>query len=432
MKLRRYVLGLLSMLLLFMCFTGMAQESIINRVELTGQIAYIGDDHNVYTVELSENKTSQLTTDATPRARYEFPTWSKEGQLAYFCCSVRGSESPRLSVYISSNGIAEANSYYENTGERHVYAFWSPVRCVDSDCVDLAVLVQSFSDPQLRVDLFNSQDNNSQRNLGQGTPFYFSWSPSGETIVMHRNNSSLQYYSIDSADTSQAFNESLGSFLSPSWSPIDDRILFASESENNQTQLSLIDDTETIALSDAIPGLLSFSWSPDGQYIAYRYLTQESVSPVYVINANSGELISQSNVSGIIAFFWSPDSQKIAYITLSNPPGTFDLKNQSIGTMTYLMQTIDGLAWNVLDITNNSNTLLDSFIPTTEMQYLLTNFDQFAQSHNLWSPDSQYLVYSEVTDIDTPDPTITLLNVSNPELENIHIADGVFAVWSHK
>ncbi len=427
---------ILSVWVISICFIGgsHAQTPIINRIDLEGQLAYIGSDFNVYTMNLSDSEINQLSTDGSRRTRYEFPSWSIDGQLAYFCCSVRGNEPPRLSIYVSSDGVSEGQEFYNRTGERHVYSYWSPTTCIQDDCVDLAVLVQNFTQPLLRVDLFNSQSNTitSQRGLGEGTPFYFSWSPTGESMVIHRNNSSLQYYSVSNNATSVAFEDTLGSFLSPDWSPIDDRILFSSLSSNQQSQLVIGQGGNVETISDEFNGIFSFSWAPNGKYIAYRYITQDTVSPVYVVDTDYGEIISQSNVSSVFAFFWSPNSEQIAYITLANPPGSFDIDNNLGGDTTYLMQTGDGLAWNILDVESNSNTLLDSFIPTIEMQYLLTNFDQFAQSHSIWSPDSEYIVYSEINDLDSPDPSITILSTRNDNLDKIQVADGVFAVWSYR
>jgi TolB protein len=184
-------------------------------------------------------------------------------------------------------------------------------------------------------------------------------------------------------------------------------------------------------IGNPVDGVLSFSWSPDGKFIAYRYVTSDAISPVYVIDAETGDYISQSNVSGVFAFFWSPDSQKIAYVTLSNLPGSFDIRNDVSGGLTaYMVQDVEGFSWNILHVEDNTNMLLNSFVPTNDMQYLFTNFDQFAQSHRIWSPDSRYIVYSEVVNIDVITPQITLLDTSSGQIEPIYVADGLFAVWS--
>lgn len=410
---------------------GISTSQDLDSLNLKGEIAYIGNDFNVYSVDFASGNRYQLTDDGTDSAKYEFPTWSANGQLAYFCCAANSSELPQLSIYISQDGHSNGEVLYDERGKRHVYAYWSPVKCFDINCVDLSVLVQDFSQSQLRVELFNSNDlRNGQRTLGDGLPLYYSWSPIGDSIVMHRNNNLLQYYSVDTANIDKAFDQSLGNFLSPSWSPIDNRILFAKSTTSGLSQLATLNEDQIKILSEEFEGVASFSWSPDGKYIAYRIIQPESLSSIFVINANTGDLISQSNVSGVISFFWSPDSTKIAYVTLSNPPGTFDIENETVGDTTYLAQTIDGFAWNILNIDDNTNILLNSFIPSFEMQYILTNFDQFAQSHRFWSPDSMYLVYSDRVNLESQQSVIKLINVENPNIEPVELNEGFIAIWS--
>lgn len=424
----------LSTIILLFGVSGFAigQDVELDEMDLVGQLAFVGDDHNIHTMDLSTGETVQLTDDGTRRASYEFPTWSKDGQLAYFCCSVRGSEPPRLTVFISPDGVTSGEPYYSLDGARHVYAYWSPQTCITDDCVDLAVLIQQFSRSRLGVELLNSHDPEMERqDLGEGTPFYYSWSPAGDSLLIHRNNRLLQYYSVQSTDVDTAFEGDLGSFLSPSWSPVDDRILFATRADE-MTRITVIDDEQQRDLVDGIQGIVSFSWSPDGEYIAYRVANRDAISAVYVVDAETGDTIARSNVSGIISFFWSPDSEKIAYITLSNPPGTFDINNETVGHVTYLTQLVDGFAWNILNIEDSSNLLSASFIPTISMQYLLTNFDQFAQSHSIWSPDSRYLVYSERGGSDGRESLVSILDTKNINDLPVNIARGGFAIWSYK
>ena len=433
MKHTQYFISIIVFILLSIVGVATSQDIDIDSLGLEGKIAYVGDDFNIYTLDFATSNISQLTEDGKRQAKYEFPTWSSDGQLAYFCCSVRGFSSLHLSVYLSTDGISEGVQYYDQAGERHIYAYWSPKTCEDENCADLAVLIQAPSQNQLKVELFNSQDlQNGQRSLGVGVPFYYSWSPSGDSLLLHRNNNLLEYYSISSANIMSAFDEPLGAFLSPSWSPVDNRILFASLSDTDKSRLILLNGENQDILAENLQGVVSFSWSPDGRYVAYRVASSNSISSVYVVDSESGELIARTNVSGVLSFFWSPDSSKIAYITLSNPPGTFDINNQTSGNVMALTQIDDGFSWNTLDIVDSSNMLLNSFIPTVSMQYMLSNFDQFAQSHNVWSPDSQYILYSELTTIDSSESQITIVDVNDPNISSLTVVGGSFAVWSYK
>jgi hypothetical protein len=67
------------------------------------------------------------------------------------------------------------------------------------------------------------------------------------------------------------------------------------------------------------------------------------------------------------------------------------------------------------------------------MGYLLQYFDQFSPSHRLWSPDSRYLVYSEIVEADGGFlPQISVIDVNQPASSPVKISDGVFAVWSYE
>jgi TolB protein len=64
------------------------------------------------------------------------------------------------------------------------------------------------------------------------------------------------------------------------------------------------------------------------------------------------------------------------------------------------------------------------------MIYVLSFFDQFAQSHRIWSPDSAYLVYSEITGED--ETVLSVLDIRRPDSTPIIVADGVIGFWSQR
>jgi len=86
----------------------------------------------------------------------------------------------------------------------------------------------------------------------------------------------------------------------------------------------------------------------------------------------------------------------------------------------------------VLNVETGQNTQYNTFTPTYEMAYWMLYFDQFTPSHRIWSPDSQYLVFSHVADVAVePSPVISVLDTTaTPANAVSDITDGVFAVWS--
>jgi TolB protein len=135
-------------------------------------------------------------------------------------------------------------------------------------------------------------------------------------------------------------------------------------------------------------------------------------------------MVARSSTNSVLAFFWSPDSEHIAYVAPVSSPGSFSAKPYNAP----VLQETAGLAWTVLDIEDSESRTYGSFFPTEEMIYLLTFFDQFAQSHRIWSPDSRHLVYSEVTPEN--EAVISLIDATQAVSVPLIIAEGVIGVWS--
>jgi TolB protein len=76
----------------------------------------------------------------------------------------------------------------------------------------------------------------------------------------------------------------------------------------------------------------------------------------------------------VMAFFWSPDASKLAFAAVD--------------------RQAQGLSWFVADATGKTKKQIGTFLPSEEQIRHFAFFDQYAQSHGLWSPDSRYLVYA--------------------------------------
>jgi len=400
---------------------------------LPGQIAYIGADYNVYLLEPATNTARALTEDAGAEANsvrfYQWPTWATDGRLAFFATLARGRADFTTEVYITDGENTPALAY---TGEAEAfnYAYWSPRDCAPG-CRELAVLLSSEAAGGFFIELIRSSTNDASgltRTLGAGSPFYYSWSPDGTRMVWQRFGRQIDIFDVADESIEQALDVNPGQFFAPAWSPVDDRILIGiaePESSRSQTRLAIVTNDSVQPLTPPLDGNVAFSWSPDGNLIAYI----SSGDPLVVIDSVSGEIIASTPLGGVLAFFWSPDSANIAYVTLATPPGTFSAKPaQNSPSQLELAQASRGLAWSVLDVTTGTVDRYASFIPTQEMTYLLTYFDQFAQSHRIWSPDSRHLLYSELTSDGLP--VINLLDTSTAFSVPLSIAQGLVGIWS--
>lgn len=395
--------------------------------DLPGYIAVIGEDHNVYVVGGAFAEPFALTSDARQTQRYQFPTWSTDGRLAFFCCDLAFSGAPELRVYAASSDLTAAKLLYSAMGEGYTYGAWSPANCIEGqNCRELAVLVTRPT-ASFKVELIRQRDGNvTSKTAASGAPFYFSWNRDGNRMLWHRNNNRVSIFDSQTDTITDSTELQPLLFQAPAWSPVDDRSAVAlTEGGDFSAALTILEeDGQRTVLRAPQEGLNNFSWSPDGRYIAYRVLAQRELTAVQVFDTQTGDLVSTSPDINVLSFFWSPDGRSLAYITPDFGGGASAPFAQTIAQQDNRIS----LVWNVLDIETGQARGLVTFMPTRTLLYLMSYFDQFNQSHQLWSPDSRYLVYPDLRDSDTG--TIVVLDVETGETRDIMSGD--IAIWSYK
>lgn len=419
--------ALVVVLLAFMMLTASGQDRV-TLPTFTGKIAYIGADDNVYVAQsLDDGMTSTpLTTDADSLRRYQWVTWATDGRLAYFCCDIRFQNRPfKLEAYISRTGDARGKLIYEQENEGFTYAYWSPSDCdTGENCRDLAVLITRPNEA-FKVELIrDSIDSPSTRTAGTGAPFYISWSPDGAKMVWQRDSRTITLYDVASNSELQTLGMVTGTMQAPVWSPVDERFLFTVNDGPNGSNIVVSDGETDTTLDEGVFGLIGLSWSPDGRYIAYSSLLQNGESVLAVLDAANGTVVNVLRTTFLISYFWSPDSSKIAYIS----PTFADTQGASVSLVQ--QNTPPRLTWSVLDVANGISQRYASWLPSNEMLYLMTYFDQFAQSHRLWSPDSRYLVYGVTGDGGTEQ--VIILDTSATDTLTYTLAEGRIGIWSYE
>ncbi len=411
-------------------------QAIGEETDVPGRLAIVGDDFNVYTYDFANEARTTITDDSSGTRRYQWPTWSVDGRLAYFCCDLRAANSLESAAYVSPDGIAPGELVYEGDNEAIIYANWSPATCAnDPECRDLALLINEISEGTLSVEiLHNTASETTQERVDIGSPFYYQWSPDGSQLIFHRDSRQLDIFNVISGDITENIEErSSGLYQAPAWSPVDNRVLFGWRgSTASSTDLVVYEDGVGQVLAEDLEGFLSFLWSPDGRMIAYRLISEDGHGDIMVIDAATGDLIARTESEDIISFFWSPDSQKIAFVTAVSADNR-QAKDGIYARPRFAQnEDVPTFVWSVLDVEANDSVRYNSFVPTYEMGYWMLYFDQFTPSHRIWSPNSRYLVYSRVADLTVdPRPIISLLDTAAPTAEAVtDVTEGVFAVWS--
>lgn len=401
--------------------------------DLPGQIAYIGADLNVYNLDPSSGDIVQLTDDAgvtdDQLLLYQWPTWARDGWLAYFGLTLgSGGNILATDVYVARDALS-GELVYTGEAEAFNYAYWSPRACATgSECRDLAVLLSSAAANGLFVEMIRTTGDAAETEMiGRGSPFYYSFSPDGERMLWQRNNRRLDIYDVNESQIVDTLRQTPGEFFAPAWSPVDDRLLFGVLSpEENATDLVILANDETQTLASDLAGPVYFAWSPDGNRVAYT----AQRGPIFVYDPVTDETVARSTEGGVLAFFWSPDSTSIAYVTLAQGSGSFSADADDAMQPLARLQQRDAtaLTWSVLDAETGATRRYSRFVPTRDMAYLLTYFDQFAHSHRIWSPDSQHIIYGETAPDD--EAVISVLNVAEEATVPLFIAEGFIGIWS--
>src|SRR5688572_12280104 len=173
------LLALLSILIVPVLAIGEDTTSI------PGQIALVGADFNVYTYNFAASELTPLSQDADRTRHYQWPTWSTDGRVAYFCCDLRATTELNSEVFIAADAATEGILAYEDDGSTVIYAYWSPANCADgANCRDLALLMNDVMDGGLSVEMLRNQaDTTTNRTIGSGSPFYYHWNADGTQMV---------------------------------------------------------------------------------------------------------------------------------------------------------------------------------------------------------------------------------------------------------
>lgn len=378
---RRYWLISVAILVLIVAPLSYAQDDSAP----PGQLAIEGTDGNIHIYDLAHETFTQITDDGSDSRIYFWPTWSTDGQIAYFGTSREESNPFGLGIFVQPDpSNSDVIHSFISPGDVFTYAYWAPDDCPDGNCRDLAILYTASSGNLALRMARSSEDSFEIAEIERGGPFYWDWSPDGQSMFWARFGETLEIYDIASDEVTETFVEQQGLQRTVDWSPVDDRLLSAVINTSELTDLMLFDGEERTTLLSNIEGVLSFEWSPDAEQIAYL---DSNGGALGIIDADGNAVASPA--VNVIAFFWAPTGDKLAFLTIgtdrpditARPSGQEDLF----------------LLWNVYDMAAGTSKLVASIIPTRQMVYYLNFFDQFARSHSFWSPDGRYLAFGQTT-----------------------------------
>jgi Tol biopolymer transport system component len=403
----------------------------------SGWIVYIGPDWNIYTSDQAGGHVTAYTTDAKipekatdPFHYYVYPAWSPDGDSLGFVGFSGQGDTASSEVYIA-NVEDKAKKVYSSDREHPFYLYWSP------DNTNLGFL-SSTADGESMILQTISAESKDRTLIDIGSPFYWSWAPDGKTMIIHSGSAQsaapehLAFLKVDSTITEDGLESTPGFFQAPAWSPDGQHILMTRLNDKKKNEIVVTDGQGKFEKSLGTFDLnAAFAWSHHSDMVAYiegkKSISAGILGTLHVVDVATSEEIFKGE-DDIFAFFWSPNDRKLAYfIPKLASADNSSSSGQSDSTTQAQPQLL--LQLNMLDTDSGESKELFTFQPTDQFSSILPYFDQYLHSATIWSPDSNNLVLSFISQSGTPGIAIV---AASGQLEPRIMTPGLLAFWSPK
>lgn len=396
--------------------TGASALGALGRSPGVNRLLVQSEEGNIFTIRPDGSDRLELTADAGTNRSYRQPTWSPSAErVAWVEVGTQAGqpESALLTSRVDGSEPTRAPTLFPP-----FYLMWSP------DSTRVAYLSNwEAQDLALRlVDVGAGGDDTVM--LGTGQPYYFSWAPDNQRLLVHVGNERLALLSLDGSQT--AIDADPAVFPAPQWSQDGSQLVYAIREAGEQQLLLAGLDGEPQRRVTTFEGSISFSLSPDRNKIAYaltpRPIGTAAFGPLWLSNFESNQL-REVSAEPVLAFFWSSDSQYLIFLRPERHEPVTPVPEASLVQQEQLW-----LRWHVWDGTHTYP--LNAFSPSqTFLLEYLRFFDQYSQSMTPWAPDSSAFVYAGIGEDGYEGIWVQpVAEGSQPT----RVVRGVYAAWSPK
>ncbi len=364
---------------------------------------------------------------------YEFPAWAPDGSKIAALGGDRSGAGIFLLDDVDEPG--EPKELYYSNERRPFYLYWSP------DSKQISFLANNPVEG-MGLNVMDARAGGESRLIASGSPFYWNWTADSSQMLIHSGTEadSSRLVLIDDAGQDQAPQiPTPGYFQAPGISPSGQYWAYSQLKDGGMSWVTVDDQVTGEQQAERHAGSIALNWSPMEDKLAFISGDDEKRfdfwGPLRLLDVETGETrLLSSNL--VLAFFWSPDGKKILAISIPSDNGlnggveVRDTKNRHLARnnrATPLQQPMPHqFMLSVIDVESGKGLeLADVTLPTIFLSQFLIYFDQYALSHNLWSPDSEQIVLPVISDHENQ---IMVISAKSGRMNKI--GDGHMAFWS--
>lgn len=363
---------------------------------LPGRLAVLDPVGNLLTVRPDGSDEVVLDAVMPGRSQVRQPTWSPDGRVAWV--HLEATEAEAVEAVIATSTDEGSRAIRAATAIVPFYLSWDPTS-------SRIAYLGSPAPNEIELGIVEVGGERDGTTLDTGQPFYLSWAPDGDQLLVHVGVDRLERLDLDGSLTTVA--ERPGAFTAPVWTADGGTFVYASTRIGGQHLVA--HDVEAGSERPLVPfeGLVRFVVSPDGERVAFQVLEEQRAQPLMVVDIATGEAVEITDVP-IAAYFWSPDGERLLYLDPDPDEEEFWYR------------------WGVWDGT--SSFLLPRFVPSLMLvRDYLQFFEQYAQSMSLWSPDGSAFAYPGMNEDGEEGIWI---QAARPDRAPVLVADGDFVAWS--
>lgn len=393
----------------------------------TNRIVFVNRQGQIGTISPDGEALRMLTNQTR---RYVFPAWSPDGEMV---ASIGiGNTGATIDVMADESGT-DPVELYRSRSESPFYIYWSP------DSQQISFLASHPEEP-MALHVVESDGDSDSQMVTTGGPFYWSWDPDSSQMLIHTGfageDAKLAFVE-PGGEFSEENIAAPGYFQTPGISA-DGRFLAYAEETRDGSRIVVSNQDSGSQYDEVHSGVVAMSWSPVANQLAFINSPEVDgrgfVGPLRMIDAETNEVTLLSR-EPVLAFFWSPNGRYLIYMRYAGDQsgdvnasqqktpqrGVFSKPNRQFGSPDFdivLIDTVTGSGQVLMQEAEFSRSFFSQYLPF---------FNQYALSHQIWSPSNDAVVLPFVID---GREQIAILNIDGGRLQPL--TSGDIAFWSHQ